>query len=101
MGDVTKLYLIVCALFAFLSVAGFASADEPTAKPVEPIVYPAALICVEAPGTSAARPCKPWCDENAATDVLRLMRRERADGPPVIQWESVSCAEYSAEEKAA
>lgn len=89
-------YYALLLLSSVLLLASPAFADAQL-EPAQPIVQPVALICVEAPGTSALRPCLPWCAENAATDVLRLMQ-STVEGVRVYQWQGVTCAEYIAEQ---
>ena len=91
------------ALITFLSLLGCpisASALTEHAEPVPPLVLPAALICVEAPGTSDARPCAPWCEDWAASHVLRFMRITPVDGEAQDKWQSLRCGDYLAERHA-
>lgn len=85
--------LSVGLLFAAL----IAHATPGTVEPAPAPVYPLAIVCVEQPGTSDARPCEPWCDRWVVSHVLRFMRIERADGRMVYEWREADCASYLAE----
>lgn len=87
------------ALITPLSL-GCASIHALTIEPVPPLVLPVALICVEAPGTSDARPCAPWCEDWVASHVLRFMRVTQADGAAQDEWQSLWCGDYLAERHA-
>jgi hypothetical protein len=93
----TSLRLLAVGVFALTLAATSAPAPEPTVEPAVAPVYPAALVCVEAPGTSEARPCEPWCKRQWASHVLRLMQVEHANGVVEYRWTENTCGEYLAE----
>lgn len=86
---------LLAAAIILAGIAGYATTEY---EPVPPTVQPAALICIEAPGTSVFRPCEPWCADHAATHVMRLMQgTDTETGAKLIEWRETSCAEYLAE----
>lgn len=79
---------------------GSALGGPPTPDIVEPApapVYPIAIVCVEKPGDTDARPCQSWCEHRAVSHVLRLMRIESVDVSVRYEWREVHCLDYLAE----
>jgi hypothetical protein len=85
--------------FLLLGITSAALAME-TAEPAPAFVPPVAVICVEAPGTSEARPCSSWCSDRIASHVLRFMRIEQDDGAVRFEWRHIGCEGYLAERRA-
>ena len=85
--------------FAFLVALLVASASLGTTAVIESApapVFPLALVCIEAPGTSDARPCERWCERRLASNVLRYMRIEQGEVVS-YEWRDVTCGDYLAE----
>ena len=90
--------LAVAMLFAAIPVfAATAPLPEEIIEPAPAPIYPLAIVCVEQPGTSEARPCEPWCDRRLVSHVLRFMIVERRDGSVRFEWRESGCEAYLAE----
>ena len=91
------------ALAAMLALLVPLAASALVATPAEAPVFPAAIICVEIPGTSARRPCQPWCDKRLVSHVLRYMRLSDSTTGIITryEWQDIHCTDYLAERREA
>ena len=86
----SRLAFLVALLFVYSTAFAAVEIVEPATAPV----YPFAIVCIEAPGTSDARPCERWCERRLASNVLRFMRVEQGDGSVSYEWRDATCEGY-------